>query len=59
MRDPAQHREVIDNIISFGKTLRLQNRGVTPSPILGPKGNREFLIHLVGLKAPVDASTGS
>ncbi len=47
VRDPALHREVIDAIIAFGKTLGLQSRGVTPSPILGPKGNMEFLIHLV------------
>jgi 23S rRNA (cytidine1920-2'-O)/16S rRNA (cytidine1409-2'-O)-methyltransferase len=47
IRDPALHQEVIDDIISFSAQLGLQNRGVTPSPLLGPKGNKEFLIHLV------------
>ena len=47
VRDPALHREVIDEIIALGNGLGLQSRGVTPSPILGPKGNKEFLIHLV------------
>jgi 23S rRNA (cytidine1920-2'-O)/16S rRNA (cytidine1409-2'-O)-methyltransferase len=47
VRDPALHQEVIDGIISFCETLGLINSGVTPSPILGPKGNKEFLIHLV------------
>ncbi|HKJ13568.1 MAG: TlyA family RNA methyltransferase [Desulfobulbaceae bacterium] len=45
--DPALHQEVIDEIVAFCKTLGLQSHGVTPSPILGPKGNKEFLIHLV------------
>jgi 23S rRNA (cytidine1920-2'-O)/16S rRNA (cytidine1409-2'-O)-methyltransferase len=47
VRDPALHQEVIDGIIGFCETLGLINSGVTPSPILGPKGNKEFLIHLV------------
>ncbi len=47
VRDPVLHQEVIDEIVVFCKTLGLQSRGVIPSPILGPKGNKEFLIHLV------------
>jgi len=45
--DPDLHQEVIDSIADFCKTLGLHSRGVTPSPILGPKGNKEFLMHLV------------
>jgi 23S rRNA (cytidine1920-2'-O)/16S rRNA (cytidine1409-2'-O)-methyltransferase len=52
VRDPALHQEVIDEIVTFCKTLGLQNRGVAPSPILGPKGNKEFLIHLVSAAEP-------
>ena len=52
VRDPALHQEVIDEIVFFCKTLGLQSRGVTSSPILGPKGNREFLIHLVADGVP-------
>ena len=47
VRDPALHQEVIDEMSDFCVTLGLINHGVTPSPILGPKGNKEFLIHLV------------
>lgn len=52
VRDPVLHREVIADIAFFGTTLGLQSRGVTPSPILGPKGNREFLMHLVSDNSP-------
>jgi 23S rRNA (cytidine1920-2'-O)/16S rRNA (cytidine1409-2'-O)-methyltransferase len=47
VRDPALHQEVIDEIVTFCETLGLESMGTTPSPILGPKGNKEFLIHLV------------
>jgi 23S rRNA (cytidine1920-2'-O)/16S rRNA (cytidine1409-2'-O)-methyltransferase len=47
VRDPALHQEVIDEIVIFCRTLGLESLGITPSPILGPKGNKEFLIHLV------------
>ena len=50
VRDPALHQEVIEDIAIFSKTLGLVSRGVTPSPILGPKGNKEFLTHLVAAK---------
>jgi len=56
VRDPVLHREVIDEIGAFCKTLGLQSRGVTPSPILGPKGNKEFLIHLVAETGPEEPS---
>jgi len=47
VRDEALHQEVIEEIIHFAQSLELSNQGVVPSPILGPKGNKEFLIHLV------------
>jgi len=47
VRDPLLHEEVINEILDFCKTQSLQSRGIIPSPILGPKGNKEFLIHLV------------
>jgi len=51
VRDSALHQEVIDEIVTFCGTLRLESPGFTPSPILGPKGNKEFLIHLVSHSA--------
>ncbi len=47
VRDPVLHQEVIDDLLNFAKGLGLTDRGVTDSPILGPKGNREFLAHFV------------
>ena len=47
VRDPELHNEVLETITSFIKELALKSAGIIPSPILGPKGNREFLIHLV------------
>jgi 23S rRNA (cytidine1920-2'-O)/16S rRNA (cytidine1409-2'-O)-methyltransferase len=42
--DPALHRQAIDKIADFAEQIGLRIKGVTDSPILGPKGNREFLI---------------
>lgn len=47
VKDPQQHAEVIDGLTAFCRDRGLGCRGVIPSPVLGPKGNREFLIHLV------------
>lgn len=45
--DPAIHERVIRELEEFSGTLPgLAWRGVTPSPLLGPAGNREFLAHL-------------
>jgi len=56
VHDPAMHQEVQEEIASFGKTLGLKNCGIIPSPILGPKGNREFLIYLVTDLKPDNSS---
>lgn len=47
VRDEKLHLEVIENIISFSKLEGFENKGITESPILGPKGNKEFLIYLL------------
>ncbi len=44
VRDPNVHEEVCATIVDFCKGLGLRVAGVEPSPILGPKGNREFLM---------------
>jgi 23S rRNA (cytidine1920-2'-O)/16S rRNA (cytidine1409-2'-O)-methyltransferase len=46
VRDKALHQKVIDRISDFSRGLGLKVLGVTESPLLGPKGNREFFIHL-------------
>jgi 23S rRNA (cytidine1920-2'-O)/16S rRNA (cytidine1409-2'-O)-methyltransferase len=46
VRDKALHEKVIDRISSFSRGLGLTVLGVTESPLLGPKGNREFFVYL-------------
>jgi 23S rRNA (cytidine1920-2'-O)/16S rRNA (cytidine1409-2'-O)-methyltransferase len=46
VRDPALHKAVIKDLTEAFQGLNLRVLGVTPSPILGPKGNKEFLMHL-------------
>jgi 23S rRNA (cytidine1920-2'-O)/16S rRNA (cytidine1409-2'-O)-methyltransferase len=45
VRDPALHEAVVAEITAFAEGLGLVSHGVTPSPILGPKGNREFVAY--------------
>jgi 23S rRNA (cytidine1920-2'-O)/16S rRNA (cytidine1409-2'-O)-methyltransferase len=47
VKDPDLHDASIKKIEEFGAGLGLHSKGFTPSPILGPKGNREFLIHFI------------
>jgi 23S rRNA (cytidine1920-2'-O)/16S rRNA (cytidine1409-2'-O)-methyltransferase len=47
VRDPLQHESVIDELQRFFKDSGWTCLPVVPSPILGPSGNREFLIHMI------------
>jgi 23S rRNA (cytidine1920-2'-O)/16S rRNA (cytidine1409-2'-O)-methyltransferase len=46
VRDPDLHEKVIENLSKFFIKKHLFCEWVIPSPILGPKGNREFFISL-------------
>ncbi|HZJ56765.1 MAG TPA: TlyA family RNA methyltransferase [Clostridia bacterium] len=46
IRSPEVHREVLNNVLSTANQLDLTLKGLTFSPIKGPKGNIEFLLHL-------------
>lgn len=46
VRDPDQHLEVVAKIKLFSEQLGCRVVEVCDSPLLGPKGNKEFLIHL-------------
>jgi len=46
VRDTRKHAQVVEKVTETARTLGCRVLGVTESPILGPKGNREFLIHL-------------
>jgi 23S rRNA (cytidine1920-2'-O)/16S rRNA (cytidine1409-2'-O)-methyltransferase len=46
VREVALHQKVIDRVSAFTRGLGLKVLGVTESPLLGPKGNKEFFIFL-------------
>lgn len=46
VRDPKLHKEVLDRLKTFFEDSGWDVQGHIPSPLLGPKGNREFLIYL-------------
>ena len=46
VKDPHQHDLVVEQICNLSRSLNCKVLGTTESPILGPKGNREFLIYL-------------
>jgi 23S rRNA (cytidine1920-2'-O)/16S rRNA (cytidine1409-2'-O)-methyltransferase len=46
VKDSKLHQKVVDRISQFGRELGLTVRGIIESPLLGPKGNKEFFIRL-------------
>lgn len=47
VRDPAQHRRVLERVAAAAEAAGLGAQGVVPSPIRGARGNQEFLMWLV------------
>jgi 23S rRNA (cytidine1920-2'-O)/16S rRNA (cytidine1409-2'-O)-methyltransferase len=46
VRDPAEHRAVVTRVARYAILRSWHVLGVTASPLRGPKGNREFFLHL-------------
>lgn len=46
VRDPQVHEDVINNVIAFAKAEGFGIAGLDFSPIKGPEGNIEYLLHL-------------
>jgi len=46
VRDPAVHQRVLQEVLAHARGLHWRARGLVPSPVLGPAGNREFLLWL-------------
>ncbi|MBP6210035.1 MAG: TlyA family RNA methyltransferase [Anaerolineales bacterium] len=46
IRDPEIHRQVLVDVLTFAKEEGFALRGLIKSPLLGPKGNAEFLVRL-------------
>jgi 23S rRNA (cytidine1920-2'-O)/16S rRNA (cytidine1409-2'-O)-methyltransferase len=46
VRDQAQHEQVLGELRAFATAIGYRVAGEIPSPVLGAKGNREFLLYL-------------
>jgi 23S rRNA (cytidine1920-2'-O)/16S rRNA (cytidine1409-2'-O)-methyltransferase len=47
IRDSQLHYQVLEEVLEYASSLGFQSKGLIASPLLGPKGNREFLAWLV------------
>jgi 23S rRNA (cytidine1920-2'-O)/16S rRNA (cytidine1409-2'-O)-methyltransferase len=54
VRDPQTHRDVLRGLREASPSLGLVPVALTASPLLGPAGNREFLIELRRSGTPFD-----
>jgi 23S rRNA (cytidine1920-2'-O)/16S rRNA (cytidine1409-2'-O)-methyltransferase len=65
VRDPAIHRDVLRRTVERARAAGLGTRDVIASPLTGPEGNREFLVHLAPgpgcaeIDDRIDAATAS
>ena len=46
VREPATHKEVLDQFVALAGDLGFHILGLTYSPVKGPEGNIEFLAHI-------------
>ena len=68
VRDPAVHKEVIEHVILFAKSIGFGILHLDYSPIKGPEGNIEYLVYIkkaetgsaseIDVKAVVEAAHG-
>jgi 23S rRNA (cytidine1920-2'-O)/16S rRNA (cytidine1409-2'-O)-methyltransferase len=55
IRDPEIHKQVLLDVLGFAQKEEFKIRGLIKSPLLGPKGNAEFLVWL----GEADSEVGS
>lgn len=53
VKDEKLHEEVIETLSAFFIGIGLEKERIVPSPVLGPKGNKEFVI-VLSYKKPVE-----
>jgi membrane-bound metal-dependent hydrolase YbcI (DUF457 family) len=46
VRDPTLHAGVLAHLQAHAEQWKVEVKGVVESPLLGPKGNKEFLLYL-------------
>lgn len=47
IRDQKKHEKVLREVCCFIRFLKLKIKGLRPSPIKGPKGNKEFFCYMI------------
>jgi hemolysin TlyA family protein len=57
IRDPEIHKQVLLDVLGFAQKEGFQIRGLIKSPLLGPKGNAEFLVWLGKEEIDIDINT--
>ncbi len=57
IKSQLKHQKVINDLIAFFETNNLTTKGIVESPILGQKGNKEFLIYLKKEKERIQHGT--
>lgn len=58
VREPAVHREVVERILGFASAEGFFVRHLDYSPIKGPEGNIEYLMHLQKIGLPAADASG-
>lgn len=59
MRDPKVHEEVIEKVIAYAVSISFAVHHLEFSPIKGPEGNIEYLLHLQKLPEGVQEENGA
>ncbi|MFQ5718466.1 MAG: TlyA family RNA methyltransferase [Acidobacteriota bacterium] len=59
VRDPALHVDAMEQVAAAAAALGWGTAGVSPSPLAGAEGNREFFLHLVRPPCPQVAMPGT
>lgn len=54
VREPATHKEVIGKVIDFADLVGFSVKGLEYSPIKGPEGNIEYLLHICKEEEPTE-----
>ncbi len=53
VREPAVHKEVIESVMDFAVNIGFEIKNLEFSPIRGPEGNIEYLLHIYKTENPV------
>lgn len=59
VRSEEEHRRVVGEVADAAAALGLRSAPAFPSPLLGPRGNREFFLHCLSTAVPEPAPKGA